>query len=132
MPVGIRNHLGRCGPGDTALLWFCGHGSRRPTDDPCVASGWSEALVCHDSRYAGGQPLLEDAELGAPLDEIAARGAHVVAVLDSCHSGGATREPRRGVDRQPWWRTAATRETLSTCPARMPDSRVPEGRAVQS
>lgn len=108
--AGIRDHLGRGGPDDTALLWFCGHGSRRPTDDPRVASGWSEALVCHDSLYAGGQPLLEDAELGPLLDEIAARGVHVVAVLDSCHSGGASRETRRGVDWRPWWRTAVTRE----------------------
>ncbi|MFD8631236.1 caspase family protein [Streptomyces sp. NPDC059533] len=106
---GIRAHLGRSGRGDTALLWFSGHGSQRPTKDPRAAMGMSQALVCVDSLDAGGQPLLQDTELGALLDEIAARGAHVVAVLDSCHSGGASREQTsdarsRGVDWQPWWR----------------------------
>lgn len=108
--AGIRDHLGRARPGDTALLWYCGHGSRQPTADPRTSTGWSEALVCHDSLYAGGQPLLQDTELGALLDDIAAGGTHVVAVLDCCHSGGATREGRRGVDWQPWWHTSATRE----------------------
>lgn len=109
--AGIRDHLGQARPGDTALFWYCGHGSRRPDADPrAAATGWSEALVCHDSLYAGGQPLLRDTELGALLDGIAVRGPHVVAVLDCCHSGGATRENRRGVDWQPWWHTSATRE----------------------
>ncbi|GAB2898246.1 hypothetical protein GCM10027074_76700 [Streptomyces deserti] len=100
-----------------ALLWFCGHGSEAPTDDPREATGWSQALVCQDSLGPGGQPLLQDTELGALLDGIAARGTHVVAVLDCCHSGGATREDgagvpgatARGVPWQPWWRTEAAR-----------------------
>ncbi|MEU5489453.1 caspase family protein [Streptomyces sp. NPDC020196] len=111
---GIRAHLGRGGPGDTALLWFSGHGSERPTDDPRAATGMSQALVCADSLDAGGQPLLQDTELGSLLDEIAARGAHVVAVLDCCHSGGASREippgaRSRGVAWQSWWRTGSAR-----------------------
>ncbi|WP_326767974.1 caspase family protein [Streptomyces sp. NBC_01591] len=105
----IRTHLGRSGPGDTALLWFSGHGSEHASDDPRAATGRSQALVCADSLDAGGQPLLQDTELGALLDEIAARGAHVVAVLDCCHSGGASRKlppgaRSRGVAWQPWWR----------------------------
>ncbi|WP_406485052.1 caspase family protein [Streptomyces sp. NBC_01563] len=110
---GIRRHLGRSGPGDTALLWFSGHGSEDESDDPRTATGRSQALVCADSLDAGGQPL-QDTELGALLDEIAARGAHVVAVLDCCHSGGATRKPPPGarsrqVAWQPWWRTDRSR-----------------------
>ncbi|MFJ3669118.1 caspase domain-containing protein [Streptomyces sp. NPDC090106] len=100
---GLRGHLGRAGAGDTALFWFCGHGTRRPDGDPRSASGWSEALVCHDSPLPGGQPLLRDGELGALLDGIAARGTHVVAVLDCCHAGGATREGVRGTEWRPWW-----------------------------
>lgn len=112
---GIASHLGRSGPGDTALLWFSGHGSRKESDDPRSANGRSEALVCYDSQQAGGQPLLQDTELGALLDGIAGRGAHVVAVLDCCHAGGATRESAsgtrtRGVAWQPWWRTAGSRD----------------------
>ncbi|GAB2715378.1 caspase family protein [Streptomyces bullii] len=115
--AGIESHLGRGGPGDTALLWFSGHGSQSPTDAPSEATGWSQALVCHDSLGVGGQPLLQDTELGAFLDRIAARGTHVVAVLDCCHSGGATRGDAtggapgtvRGVPWQSWWRTDRAR-----------------------
>ncbi|QIJ65525.1 caspase family protein [Streptomyces sp. JB150] len=109
--AGIEDHLGRGGPDDTALLWFSGHGSERDTDDPREATGRAQALVCHDSLAAGGQPLLQDAELGVLLDRIAARGTHVVAVLDCCHAGGATRDgvpgrTARSVSWRPWWRTA--------------------------
>ncbi|WP_328874742.1 caspase family protein [Streptomyces sp. NBC_00287] len=114
--TGIRDHLGQSGPDDTALFWFSGHGSEYRTDDPREATGWAQALVCHDSLGPGGQPLLQDTELGALLDDIAARGTHVVAVLDCCHAGGASREGvalpagaiGRGVDWQPWWRLPGT------------------------
>ncbi|MET9871702.1 caspase family protein, partial [Streptomyces sp. NPDC006386] len=110
--AGLEEHLGRSGPGDTALLWFAGHGSQSPTADPGEATGWSQALVCHDSLVPGGQPVLRDTELGALLDRFAARGTHVVAVLDCCHAGGATREDGgvpsgaavRGVPWQQGWR----------------------------
>ncbi|MEV0170072.1 caspase family protein [Streptomyces sp. NPDC050803] len=103
---GIEEHLGHSRKGDTALFWFSGHGSEYRTDDPREATGWAQALVCHDSLAPGGQPLLQDTELGALLDDIAARGVHVLAVLDCCHAGGATRTGplARGVDWQPWWR----------------------------
>ncbi|WP_405649610.1 caspase family protein [Streptomyces sp. NBC_00019] len=117
--AGVRQHLGQGGPEDTALFWFSGHGSEYRTDDPREATGHAQALVCHDSLGPTGQPLLQDSELGALLDEIAARGTHVVAILDCCHAGGATRDSgfappgatSRGVDWQPWWQvTAAPRE----------------------
>ncbi|WP_031003681.1 caspase family protein [Streptomyces sp. NRRL F-5727] len=106
--AGLRRHLGRTGPGETALFWFSGHGSEQPTSDPRAATGMSQALVCADSLDPGGQPLLWDAELGAVLREIASRGGHVVAVIDSCHSGGVDRDAppgteTRGVAWQPWW-----------------------------
>ncbi|MFE9804350.1 caspase domain-containing protein [Streptomyces goshikiensis] len=107
----IDNHLGRSGPGDTALLWFSGHGSERPTDNPFAPTGTSQALVCHDSLTNGGQPLL-DSELGVMLDRIARKGVHVLAVLDCCHAGGATRSKDRSKSRgatvravewKSWW-----------------------------
>ena len=106
--AGIEQHLGRSGPGDTALLWFSGHGTEEPTDAPWEGTGRSQALVCHDSLGDGGPPLW-DTELGALLDGIAARGAHVVAVLDCCHSGGATRTGAtvRAVPWRPWWSRTA-------------------------
>ncbi|MDN3021838.1 caspase family protein [Streptomyces sp. S.PB5] len=107
----VEQHLGRSGPQDTALFWFSGHGSEHRTDDPREATGWAQALACQDSLEPDGQPMLQDTELGALLDGIAARGTHVVAILDCCHSGGATRESGfgppgatgRGVAWQPWW-----------------------------
>jgi Caspase domain len=100
---GIRHHLGLAGPDDVALFWFSGHGSTEP-----VGQFWHlepngkelHTLVCADSRV-DGRPDLLDKELGVLLDDLAQRGCHVVAVLDSCHSGGATRDQvtTRSVDR---------------------------------
>ncbi|MBE8474151.1 caspase family protein [Streptomyces justiciae] len=91
---GVRAFLGAAGPGDTALFWFSGHGSERVATGAELlveATGWSQALVCVDGP-------LSDKRLGALLDEVAGRGAHVVAVLDCCYSGGATREDRVPAD----------------------------------
>ncbi|GAB7046452.1 caspase family protein [Catenuloplanes indicus] len=90
--AGLRD-LGRAGPGDTALFWFAGHGSVAPVPpELCFLepTGRLQTLVCADSRR-GGVPDLIDKEVSVLLDAAAANGAHVVAVLDSCHSGGATR-----------------------------------------
>ncbi|MBD0424521.1 caspase family protein [Streptomyces sp. TRM S81-3] len=118
---GIAGHLGRGGPGDTVLLWFSGHGSQQETDDPREATGMAQALVCHDSLVPGGQPLF-DSELGALLDDIAGRGAHVLAVLDCCYSGGATRadagERTRGAAWQAWWRVPRSRDAHGGGPVR--------------
>ncbi|MEU0686159.1 caspase family protein [Streptomyces uncialis] len=85
---GIRERLGRAGPGDTALFWFSGHGTQRRAhgaDLLIEATGHNQALVCADGP-------LSDKRLRVLLDGVAARGAHVVAVLDCCFSGGATRD----------------------------------------
>ncbi|MFE2098942.1 caspase domain-containing protein [Streptomyces sp. NPDC059468] len=84
----VLRHLGSAGPGDTALLWFSGHGTQEAAtgDDLLIeATGLNQALVCVDGP-------LPDKRLGALLDRVAAGGAQVTAVLDCCHSGGATRE----------------------------------------
>ncbi|GLX17197.1 caspase family protein [Streptomyces lavendulae] len=100
---GITGHLGQAGPGDTALLWFSGHGTEYPalTPDELLVepTGWCQALVCADGP-------LPDKRLGALLDGAAAGGARVVAVLDSCFSGGASREewPSRMMPPLPSWR----------------------------
>ncbi|WUH90489.1 caspase family protein [Streptomyces sp. NBC_00433] len=100
---GITGHLGRAEPGDTALLWFSGHGTEfaaGPERESTEATGYSQALVCHDG------PLL-DKDLGALLAESAGRGVHTVAVLDCCYSGGATRDhglTARWAPPEPWWR----------------------------
>ncbi|WP_412542641.1 caspase family protein [Longispora sp. K20-0274] len=91
---GWRGHLGQAGPGDSALFWFCGHG-RAQRVHPMFAhlepSGQSQGLVTVDSADGTVADLL-DMELSVLIGEVAARGAHVVTVLDCCHSGGATRD----------------------------------------
>ncbi|QIB43846.1 caspase family protein [Streptomyces aureoverticillatus] len=85
----IRRFLGAAGSGDTALFWFSGHGTHTwatGADLLIEATGRNQALLCADGP-------LPDKRLGALLDAVAARGAHVAAVLDCCFSGGATRAP---------------------------------------
>lgn len=92
---GFRTHLASAGPGDAAVFWFSGHGSQTPAPlrfAPSEPTGQMQTLVCVDSRHDRTPDLL-DKEVGILISEVAARGAHVVAVLDCCHSDGATREP---------------------------------------
>jgi hypothetical protein len=114
--AGLRNHLTKAGPGDTALFWFSGHGAEEPApEDSWVVepTGLLQTLVCHDSRR-GGVPDLWDKELSVLLDIAAERAGHVAAVLDSCHSEGGTRE----IGSQ--WRAAPP------APARDPQAMLPE------
>lgn len=80
-------------PGDTALFYYSGHGSQedaapaRWADEP---DHQDETLVLWDSRTPDHHDLADD-KLGALLDEVAKTGARVAVVLDSCHSGDATR-----------------------------------------
>jgi hypothetical protein len=92
---GFRSHLGQAGPGDVALFWFSGHGSylKAPRELWHLEPGGElQTLVCADSRHDGVPDLL-DKELSLLISEVAGAGAHVVVVLDSCHSGGASRIP---------------------------------------
>lgn len=110
---GIAGFLGAAGPGDTALFWFSGHGTEEAASGADLlieATGRNQALVCADGP-------LPDKRLGALLDAVAARGAHVAAVLDCCYSGGATREDGASSDLtarfappRPGWRTGAGRD----------------------
>jgi Caspase domain len=79
-------------PGDHVYIHYSGHGARTPTLFPELKgeSGWDECLapcdIClSETRY------LRDVELGLLLHRMTARGLSVTIVLDSCHSGGATR-----------------------------------------
>jgi hypothetical protein len=88
MRNGIRRHLGRARKGDTAVLWFSGHGRQvvavTEEDKKIEPSGRCQALVCWDGE-------LLDKELGRLLDDVAGRGAQVTVVLDCCFAEGGTR-----------------------------------------
>lgn len=90
----FRAHLGRAGPGDTALYWFSGHGSSVPVPREWArteSTGRMQTTLCVDSRRDGVADLT-DKELGLLISEVAARGVHVVAVLDCCYSDSGARD----------------------------------------
>jgi len=73
--------------GDTAVITYSGHGTWQPDDDADEPDMRDEALCPYDLSTNG--PLLDD-----DLFEIFAqrtRGARVVFLSDSCHSGSVTR-----------------------------------------
>ncbi len=89
----IRSQLGRAGADDVALLYFSGHGSQQRAPEELWAGEpdrRNETIVLHDSRQPGKWDLA-DKELAVLLGAPAEQGAHVVTVLDCCHSGGGTR-----------------------------------------
>jgi hypothetical protein len=90
----IRSHLGRAGSADTALFWYSGHGSHQSTARPAgLAPGeQDQTLVLYDSRSPESRDLL-DIELGDLITGVARGGAHVLVILDCCHSGSGTRDP---------------------------------------
>lgn len=90
---GFRQHLRQAGSNDVALFYFSGHGSQEDTPPEfwhLEPDRLDETLVCYDSRNPD-QWDLADKELAALVAEVAGRGAHVVCVLDCCHSGSGTR-----------------------------------------
>jgi hypothetical protein len=78
-------------PGDAVYIHYSGHGGRVPTLLPEVKSnGLDETLVPMDIG-SPEVPHLRDLELAHILGRMADKGLVVTVVLDSCHSGGATR-----------------------------------------
>lgn len=79
--------------GDTAILWYSGHGSQLRTSAgvDLEPDGWDETLVFVDSRLPERNDM-RDKELGALLASLSNRDVRVVVGLDACHSGGGTRE----------------------------------------
>ena len=89
--AGLREHLGQAGPKDSALFVFCGHGSQQPSLNSRIEpDGLDETLVCYDSRLGGSD--LADKEIARWLEELSPGGAHILVILDCCHSGSGTRD----------------------------------------
>jgi pimeloyl-ACP methyl ester carboxylesterase len=140
---GFREHLCQAGEDDVALFYFSGHGSQQPSPPEfwhLEPDRLDETLVCHDSRTVSWD--LADKELAQLISEVAAKGAHVVVILDCCHSGSGTRNADyTGVRRVP---TDTRQRPLTTFlhGLKVPDSRatdvenesgwvdLPEGRHI--
>lgn len=89
----FREHLGQAQTGDVALFYYSGHGSQERTPllyQTVEPDGRDETLVAYDSRLPGNWDIA-DKELAVLISEVAAHGGHVLVILDSCHSGTATR-----------------------------------------
>lgn len=86
----IARHLGQAGPQGTALFYYSGHGGQ--TDNALLADdepdGKDETIAVY-SRRGGTTEILDD-EIGALADRL--RAGNVTFILDSCHSGTATRD----------------------------------------
>jgi predicted phosphodiesterase len=78
--------------GDQVYIHYSGHGGRTPTAYPEVKGtyGLDESLVPTDIGSPGTR-YLRDLELAHLLKRMADKGLFITVVLDSCHSGGATR-----------------------------------------
>ena len=78
--------------GDQVYIHYSGHGGRANTIYPELSkeAGLDEALVPTDIGTDGTQ-YLRDVELAYLLQKMVDKGLLVTIVLDSCHSGGATR-----------------------------------------
>lgn len=78
--------------GDQVYIHYSGHGGRASTIYPGLkgAGGLDEALVPANIGNPGAR-YLRDVELAYLLRAMVDKGLIVTVVLDSCHSGGATR-----------------------------------------
>ena len=98
----FRGHLrDQADENTTTLFYFSGHGSIQAAnplfEKYASAKNIEETLVCYDSRVGQGLDLA-DKELGILLEELMYTQAHIVVILDCCHSGSGT----RGANHSKW------------------------------
>lgn len=140
----FREHLiQQAMPGDLVVFYFSGHGMQ-VADNPGhfgnldpgdEADGLDEALVTADSRdEADYVHCIRDDLLGNLIGQVAAK--NVVVILDTCHSGTATRAPGRvrgaGYRGDPSWVPALPPAAGSTSRGVASSSGYGEGEMVTS
>jgi hypothetical protein len=86
----IRKHLvAGSQPGDVALFFYAGHGSRVRNSRSSEPDGMDETIVPSDAHR--GARDIRDKELARALNDVIDTGAHLTAIFDSCHSGSIGR-----------------------------------------
>ena len=85
------------GPGDLVFVSMSGHGTRQPDQNGDETDGLDEVFLPSDTgRAEGGAQVIPNAlvddEIGAAVMAIRQKGADVVLVMDSCHSGSGLRD----------------------------------------
>lgn len=77
-------------PGDTVFISFSGHGTQVPVDDePEEEDGLAEMLVLYDTT-------VRDDFIGELNELLVDSGRNTVFVMDSCYSGGISRDAGSG------------------------------------
>ena len=92
---GFEQHLCQADGEDVVLFYYAGHGTQEPAPEifkNLERDGQLEALFCYDSGISEGHNLA-DKELNYLIEQVAKNNPHILIILDSCHSGTATREP---------------------------------------
>lgn len=88
-------HLCQADSEDVVLFYYAGHGSYETAPEffrNQERDGKIETIVCYDSRTSLGLDLA-DKELSYLIEQVAKNNPHILIILDSCHSGTATRDP---------------------------------------
>ncbi|KAK0474394.1 hypothetical protein IW261DRAFT_553815 [Armillaria novae-zelandiae] len=85
--------------GDNIVIFYARHGSCYPLEGKCDAKKYVEALCPIDRDTVGDddKPVLDisDREFNTILKQISrVKGHCITVILDCCHSGGLTRNPR--------------------------------------
>ena len=90
--VAFKEITHRAKSGDQVYVHYSGHGGRTITSFPEVkgTNGLDESLVPTDIGRPGTR-YVTDVEMAYLLKQMVDKGLIVTTVLDSCHSGGATR-----------------------------------------
>jgi len=89
---GLATVVGRLHKGDIGFFHFSGHGSQVADNDGDEADRKDELICPHDMSWVNGRYITDDT-LGEILHEVP-EGAWMEVLLDSCHSGTATRMTR--------------------------------------
>ena len=92
MVAAFKSITERASPGDQIYIHYSGHGGRSVTSFPELKghNGLDESLVPTDIGDSEAR-YLRDVEMAHILKKMSDRDLVVTIVLDSCHSGGATR-----------------------------------------
>ena len=88
MLAALNRLVQEANPADTVYFHYAGHGSQVVDFSGDESDGLDETIVPQDGRNSGVRDIVDD-ELDVIFSRLRARNA--VIVLDSCHSGTATR-----------------------------------------